>query len=346
MARDRFILTNHPGREQSITWNRVSHEPGAQKVRRRGLLGDFFEAVALFLKRREFSVVVLGGGARTDLFYLILHRLCPFGGRPVVKLDCLWYEAKPFKQFLKGILFRWLDKGVSRYVVWAQREMADYSRVFRLPREKFCFVPYHTTIEADNYQPMRGNYIFSGGNFARDYATLALAVRGLDVRVIIACSNREAVEGINFPPNARVVGVDHQRFMELMAGSYINVVCLRKGLLHSGGQQTFLNAMALGKPVIVTDPEGARGYVEDGVDGLLVPPGDPLKLREAILKLLNNRQLADIMGHRGKFKASRLDTEAHLTAIARLARDVAQEAIMDMESRQPAAGQNNLRKTP
>nr|WP_279342521.1 glycosyltransferase [Geotalea sp. SG265] len=209
--------------------------------------------------------------------------------------------------------------------------MADYSRVFRLPREKFCFVPYHTTIEADRYPSVQGDYIFSGGNFARDYATLALAVRGLDIPVVIACSNNDALKGINFPSNVQVVGVSHHRFMELMAGSHINVVCLRKGLLHSGGQQTFLNAMALGKPVIVTDPEGARGYVEDGVDGLLVPAGDPLKLREAILKLLNNRQLALIMGRKGKFRASRLDTEAHLAAIARLARDVALESNMAME---------------
>lgn len=68
-----------------------------------------------------------------------------------------------------------------------------------------------------------------------------------------------------------------------MAESGINVVALKKGLLRSAGHQTFLNAMTTGKAVIVTDPKRARDFIEYGVDGVLVPPGDPVALRAAIL---------------------------------------------------------------
>jgi glycosyltransferase involved in cell wall biosynthesis len=40
----------------------------------------------------------------------------------------------------------------------------------------------------------------------------------------------------------------------------------------SAGQQTYLNAMALGKPVIVTDAPGVRDYIEHEVTGFVVPP--------------------------------------------------------------------------
>lgn len=319
-----FILTNHPGRDKSPTWEKISWQPLFSFTMPVGIINDLYQALVLFLKRKDFQVVVLGGGARVDLFYLILQRLWPLHRKPVVKIDCLWYQSPPLKQLLKRSLFTWLDKAVSKYVVWASREIADYSRIFQLPAEKFRFIPYHMTIDLSRFPRGRGeHYIFSGGNFARDYATLAEAVRGLPVNVVIACSNSAALNGISFPDNVKVVGVNHEQFMNLMAASSINVVPLRQGLLHSGGQQTFLNAMALGKPVIVTDPEGARDYIEDGVDGLLVPAGDPLQLRQAILQLLNDRQFADIMGRRASLRARRHDTEAHLSAIARLAKDVA-----------------------
>jgi glycosyltransferase involved in cell wall biosynthesis len=113
--------------------------------------------------------------------------------------------------------------------------------------------------------------------------------------------------------------------MQLMAQSGINVVGLEEGLLHSGGQQTFLNAMAMGKPVIVTDPEGAEDYICNGIDGLLVPPGDPEKLRSAILKLQKYPGLSIALGEKAREKTMTFDTETHLSAIASLAKKICLE---------------------
>jgi glycosyltransferase involved in cell wall biosynthesis len=252
--------------------------------------------------------------------YLILQRLIPLNVRPVIKIDCLWYYSSPVKHYLKKILFRWLDKIVSCYVVWAAREIECYSEAFGLPPEKFTFIPYHTTADLKNIKIKKGDYIFSGGNFARDYLTLAKAVDGLDVDVRIACTNSEALNGILFPSNVNIVGVNHSEFMDLMARSGVNVVPLTKGLLHSGGQQTFLNAMAMGKAVIVADPEGAKDYIDDRIDGILVEPLDPDKLRNAIIQLINDPSFSEEIGMAASRKAGLLDTETHLAAIVRLSR--------------------------
>jgi glycosyltransferase involved in cell wall biosynthesis len=47
-----------------------------------------------------------------------------------------------------------------------------------------------------------------------------------------------------------------------------------------------IEAMAQGVPSIAGDIGGPRDTIEDGEDGLLVPPGDPLALADAIEKLI------------------------------------------------------------
>jgi len=56
--------------------------------------------------------------------------------------------------------------------------------------------------------------------------------------------------------------------------------------LWEGQPNVVLEALAAHLPVIATDVEGVRELVQDGVNGLLVPPGDAAGLRAAIATLL------------------------------------------------------------
>jgi len=318
-----FILTNHPGGDRSRTWRTVADYIAPKKYTSSDTINSFINAYRLFRLRRHYDAVVLGGNAREDTFYLLLRRLYPFLKRPVVKNECLWYRGKPIAHRLKRVLFQFLDKAVDCYIVYARSEIQDFSETFGLPREKFKFIPYHTTLDIERVYPQMGEYLFSGGNSDRDYAQLAEAVRGLDISVIIACSYNKKLDGIDFPSNVKVVSVSPTEYRKLMAESGINVVALRKGLLRSSGHQTFLNAMAMGKPVIVTDPKSAQDYIEDGIDGFLVAPSDHRRLREIIVTLKNNPKLAKRIGEVAKAKALEWDTEAHLSATAKLTKNVA-----------------------
>ena len=52
-----------------------------------------------------------------------------------------------------------------------------------------------------------------------------------------------------------------------------------------------VEAMLAGRPVIASDLQGLREIIRHGVTGILVPPGDPLALADAIQQLATNPEL-------------------------------------------------------
>jgi glycosyltransferase involved in cell wall biosynthesis len=81
------------------------------------------------------------------------------------------------------------------------------------------------------------------------------------------------------------------------------VLAARRG---EGLPNVVLEAMAYGRPVVATRVAGAEDLVQDGVNGLLVPPGDPLALRDALARLSHERGLAARLG-----AAARTTAEAY-----------------------------------
>ena len=73
-------------------------------------------------------------------------------------------------------------------------------------------------------------------------------------------------------------------------------------------------AMAHGRPVVATGVGGLLDVIEDGVTGLLVAPGDPVALREALERLLADEALRERLGRAARERAR--TTLSWSTAIA------------------------------
>jgi glycosyltransferase involved in cell wall biosynthesis len=63
-----------------------------------------------------------------------------------------------------------------------------------------------------------------------------------------------------------------------------------------GMPRTMLEAAACGRPLLVTDVPGCRHFVRDGIEGLLVPPGDATALADALQRLLSSEAMRLAMG--------------------------------------------------
>ena len=64
-----------------------------------------------------------------------------------------------------------------------------------------------------------------------------------------------------------------------------------------------LEAMACARPVIASACDGLEEIIEDGVNGVLVPPGDHLRLAARMLDLLENPQLRAAIGMAARARA-------------------------------------------
>lgn len=89
-------------------------------------------------------------------------------------------------------------------------------------------------------------------------------------------------------------------------------------------------AMAAGKPVIATAAGGPREIVTEGVDGLLVEPGDVGQMRDAILRLAADPNERKELGSRGRATvAERFTVERHVAEIRRVYREALPESTSD-----------------
>ncbi len=66
------------------------------------------------------------------------------------------------------------------------------------------------------------------------------------------------------------------------------VLCSRS----EGASNAILEYMAAGRAIVATSVGGTPQLLEDGIHGLLVPPGDPVALAEGLLRLLDDASLA------------------------------------------------------
>ena len=57
-----------------------------------------------------------------------------------------------------------------------------------------------------------------------------------------------------------------------------------------------LEAFARGRTVVATDAGGIPDIVTDGVDGILIPPGDTAALVDGMTRVLVDRALAERLG--------------------------------------------------
>jgi glycosyltransferase involved in cell wall biosynthesis len=257
----------------------------------------------------------------------------------------------------KRAFFRWLrvQTHIDRLVLHATRQYELAATDLSVPAKQLVLLPYQ--VDTSFWRPLpvvEERLVSSAGLELRDYPTLMRAVSGLDAQVVIGAashwSKRANTATGDVPPNVRVESFDYAQLRELYARSALVVVPLFETDFQAG-ITTILEAMAMGKPVVVTHTEGQTDIVEDrrhttrgavprrrppsmlrpfaeraGVDleptGLYVLPNDPDALRQAIEYLLDHPEERHRLGAAGRRTVEALMTvEQFADRVAAVVRD-------------------------
>ncbi|MBC7808073.1 MAG: glycosyltransferase family 4 protein [Akkermansiaceae bacterium] len=149
--------------------------------------------------------------------------------------------------------------------------------------------------------PVNPAQICAAGLEWRDYPTLIAAMESLpDLELRIAAASpwskhRNETEARTLPPNVSAKRYAYNELRDLYAASAIVAVPLYENDFQAG-VTTLLEAMAMGKAVIVTRTTGQTDIITDGVNGLCVAVGDVDGWFEAIRRLQNDVALRIQLG--------------------------------------------------
>lgn len=167
-------------------------------------------------------------------------------------------------------------------------------------------------------EPLEPHVVAVGRDVGRDYTTFAQAVGDLGVRTTIVASARN-VAGVGVPSHVEVeLDVDPERLRDLYASASCVVVPTRSHEFDHGadcsGQTVLLDAMAMGRPTVITRRSTLAEYVDEGETALLVPAEQPDALGGAIQKLLDRPELRRRLGRQSRESVNRHFTTRHFAA--------------------------------
>ena len=163
-------------------------------------------------------------------------------------------------------------------------------------------------VEKDNSQPvviLAGRMLWDKGAGEFVHAAIKIKDNGINARFVLV--------GVGDPDNPSSISDDQLRswhnkgyvewwgkrdnMPEVFAKSHI--VC-SPTTYGEGVPKVLIEAAACGLPIVANDVPGCREIVRHGENGILVQPLDQKALADALVSLLDNKELRESMGRKGR----------------------------------------------
>ncbi len=277
-----------------------SSNPLVKLVERR--FGTPWAVACIALWRARGSQAVIATGEDVGLKMALLKRVVR--GRTPIILTCHNIATRRPAFYLGALK---VGSAVARFQCLSQAQAGILARRYGIGRGRIQVIHWHVDhdfFRPDPTVPLK-DQICSAGTASRDYATLIEATRDIAVDVKIAADSAWFPQALNISHDtlpryveARSYGT-YEALRRLYAESLFVVVPLRD-VPFSAGYTVILEAMAMGKAVVVSRIAQRDDFVVEGWNGFYVTPGDVGELRERIRYLLAHPDEARRLGANGR----------------------------------------------
>lgn len=296
----------------------------ARRMRTRTGELEYLEALAALGSRTRWSAdVVLCWDEFTGIPAAAFTRL---GGPPVVSGVQLLTDpdgrSPGFLRRARAALER-----MDAVFVQSRGMMPVMHTSWGVPSQKLHFVPFG--VDPHWFRPVetgvdRSLVASVGDDPHRDHVTLVKALSDVQRRVADVRLELATQLDVDLPPDLGVLHRGHlgPRRRQFYGTAAVVAVATHPNI-HGSGMSVILEAMACGRPYVVTASDGLEGYVRHGYDGLVVPPGDIDMFARAVEELLADPDRADGMGAAGRARLEReLTTDVQAGCLAEVLKSV------------------------
>lgn len=321
------------------------YAPGEMSVmvERQWRAGSLFRSRFSLLRRAlSADAVLLNNPGPSEMAVAILLKLLARGALDLYFYDVLLAPQEPgLRGWAKSTVRRAASR-LTRRIFMVHLDFPTYARELGIPSERMQWIGFKcNNFERVEHVPqpsLDGDYVLACGQSYRDYPTFlaAMARVNLPGLVVLPPGSGLSVHGSWFgegavPPNVRVEQHrgDRTSWDRFLAKARLVVLPLRGDTIQPAGISVCLEAMALGKPIVISESPLTRGGMFGPPVACTVPSGDPQALARAIDRLWHERETRAELARAGSELAMRLGGEE------RMARDLAQAILEDTVARAP-----------
>jgi glycosyltransferase involved in cell wall biosynthesis len=299
------------------------------KLRKGGFDREIIPLLRALIRRERIDLV------HAHMYHANLYgRLAAFreGVPAVISVHNTYVRPKILRRVLNG----WLARRTPFILAGSEAIRDDIVRYDRVPPGKIRVVPYGVDVEKFDSALSRGEAReklgLSGGRFL--IGTVGRLEEQKGQKYLIDAAGRLCREGREATLLIVGSGREEDRLrdqaMREGIGDAVHFLGTRRDLpelframdvfafpsLWEGFPIALLSAMAARLPVIVTPVGGVPEVVKDGINGLIVPAGDPVALAAAIWRVHEDPVGASVLG--GAAEATIRDRYSHRTTARRI----------------------------
>ncbi|MEP6714348.1 MAG: glycosyltransferase [Terriglobia bacterium] len=257
-----------------------------------GMTGEavMVETVWQILKlSRRADLIIINCNVKLTFQLALLYTLLPFLRRPILSNDIVLRSPKTMASRMTAKVKKALLSRIDHFSLYF-RILDGYEDYYGIGADRTSYLPFKPNLryKHDVQAESDGNYVLCFGRSERDYDSFFAAMEMLpdlpgaipppNFNQLARHASRFTRPLSELPRNVKILEDDGstESLIKVIQGARVVALPIVRSRIGASGIGTYLNAMLMGKCVILTEGPAANDVLSD--EALMAPPEDPAAL--------------------------------------------------------------------